>query len=51
MRRPRMTDQKGRGIMENLASGKKTLIDALEHLVRRKKIQVGEALKMQVKLI
>jgi hypothetical protein len=51
MRRPRMIDQQGRGIMDNLARGKNPLIDALEHLVRRKKIQVGEALKTQVKLI
>jgi hypothetical protein len=50
MRRSRMTDQQGRWIEDNSASGKNPPSDALEHLARRKEREASEAWKKQVKL-
>jgi hypothetical protein len=49
MRRSRKTDQQGRWIVDNSASGKNPPMDALEHLAGKKERQAGEALKMWVK--
>jgi hypothetical protein len=48
-RRSRMTDKQERRIVDN-STRKKPPLDALEHRVRRKERQAGEALKIRVKL-
>jgi hypothetical protein len=45
-----MTDQQGRWIENNKASGRKPPLNALEHHVRGKERQAGEAQKKWAKL-
>jgi hypothetical protein len=45
-----MTDQQEKRIIGQLSKQKKPPLDALEHRARKEERQVGEALKMRVKL-